>query len=77
MESVASSPAGRRSTETTMHPPPESVAAARVAANEAAGKLGLTGIQTFEIWRSLRCMCDYIECARIDIGIRVHRSRQR
>ena len=36
---------GRRSTETTMHPPPASVAAAQAAANEAAGKPGLTGIQ--------------------------------
>ena len=46
MESIASSPVGRRSTETTAHPPPASVAAARAAANEAFGKLGLTGIQT-------------------------------
>ena len=46
MDSIASSPAGRRSTEATMHPPLASVAAARAATNEAAGKLGLTGIQT-------------------------------
>ena len=46
MDSLASSPAGRRSTQTDMHPPSASVAAARAAANEAAGKLGLTGIQT-------------------------------
>ena len=46
MDSLASSPAGRRSTQTGMHPPSASVAAARAAANEAAGKLGLTGIQT-------------------------------
>ena len=43
---IASSPAGRRSTATTAHPPPASVAAARAAANDAAGKLGITGIQT-------------------------------
>ena len=38
MDSTMSSPAGRRSTATGMHPPTASVAAAHAAANEAAGK---------------------------------------
>ena len=41
-----SSPAGRQSTGTAMHPPTASVAAARAAANEAAGKEGLEAVQT-------------------------------
>ena len=41
-----SSPAGRRSTATGMHPPTASVAAAHAAANEAAGKQGLEAVQT-------------------------------
>ena len=41
-----SSPAGRRSTATGMHPPTASVAAAHAAANEAAGKQGLETVQT-------------------------------
>ena len=46
MESNATSPAGRQSIATTARPAPASVAAARAAANEAAGKMGLTGIET-------------------------------
>ena len=46
MDSLASSPAGRPSTQTGMHPPSANVAAARAVANKSAGKLGLTGIQT-------------------------------
>ena len=45
-----SSPAGRRSTGTGMHPPTASVAAARAhaAANGAAGKQGLEAVQTMK-----------------------------
>ena len=41
-----SSPAGRRSTVTGMHPPTVQVAAAHAAAHEAAGKQGLETVQT-------------------------------
>ena len=41
-----SSPAGRRSTRTGMHPPTASVAMAHAAANEAAGEQGLEAVQT-------------------------------
>ena len=40
------SPASRQSTATGIHPPTVSVAAARAAANEAAGKEGLEQVQT-------------------------------
>ena len=41
-----SSPAGRHSTGTAMHPPTASIPAAHAAANEAAGKRGLENVQT-------------------------------
>ena len=41
-----SSPAGRQSTGTAMHPPTAAITAARAAVNEAAGKAGLEAVQT-------------------------------
>ena len=46
MDSTMSSPAGRCSIGTGMHPPTASVAAAHAAENEAAGKQGLEAVQT-------------------------------
>ena len=46
MDSTMNSPAGRQSTGTATHPTTAAVAAARAAANEAAGKEGLEAVQT-------------------------------